>query len=132
MNNYNNFGFGNSSKNIERVIFVNMAQTKYALDIKDSIDRTKVYDSSELIYPERGSLQTEFVFEQTDSVSAVFKYADKDTAILNFANFTTNLLVFPCSFEEPSLLPALSIPDNQMSADRTSYCLSVYREQMSL
>ena len=62
MNNYNNFGFGNSSKNIERVIFVNMAQTKYALDIKDSIDRTKVYDSSELIYPERGSLQTEFVF----------------------------------------------------------------------
>lgn len=89
MNNYNNFGFGNSSKNIERVIFVNMAQTKYALDIKDSIDRTKVYDSSELIYPERGSLQTEFVFEQTDSVSAVFKYADKDTAILNFANYET-------------------------------------------
>ena len=43
-----------------------------------------------------------------------------------------NLLVFPCSFEEPSLLPALSIPDNQMSADRTSYCLSVYHEQMSL
>ena len=92
MNIYNNFGFGNSAeriKNMERVIFVNMTKTKYALDIKDSIDRTKVYDSSALIYPERGSLQTEFVFEQTDSVSAVFKYADKDTAILNFANFTT-------------------------------------------
>ena len=92
MNIYNNFGFGNSAeriKNMERVIFVNMTKTKYALDIKDSIDRTKVYDSSALIYPERGSLQTEFVFEQTDSVSAVFKYADKNTAILNFANFTT-------------------------------------------
>lgn len=97
MNIYNNFGFGNSVerisaeriKNMERVIFVTMTQTKYALDIKDSIDRTMVYDSSALIYPERGSLQTEFVFEQTDSVSAVFKYADKNTAILNFANFTT-------------------------------------------
>ena len=79
MNIYNNFGFGNSAeriKNMEREIFVNMTQIKYALDIKDSIDRTKVYDSSALIYPERGSLQTEFVFEQTDSVSAVFKYAE--------------------------------------------------------
>ena len=41
MNIYNNFGFGNSAeriKNMEREIFVNMIQTKYALDIKDSID----------------------------------------------------------------------------------------------
>lgn len=80
----------------KRVALIEEIQARYADIIADNIKNTEIYDGRKLIRATRGTNQTNYIFEQMDSVSAIIKYAgnkyigdNKSTAVLNFANFTT-------------------------------------------
>lgn len=85
----------NYLRHSKRVELVRDIKSVYHSEIVDSILDTDVCDDvcelHALDVPINGLRTTEFVFEKTDSVSAVLKYAEKNgkTAVLNFANFTT-------------------------------------------
>ena len=81
---------------------------------------------------EKVAAEVDFVFSAVDMTKEEIKKIEEEYLLLT-SHSLPNLLVFPCSFEEPSPVTlALFIHDNRISADRTSYCLSVYHEQMSL